>query len=446
MKIEINFYDDIKIIRGAENFSSLKERVSKLYLLEPSDVEELCFTYLDEDKDKISISNENDFNLAKNVQDLKINIEISEKSKLFKSELFLSKTNSIEEKNKQNASTKELIEKEIAEKQKALEEIMKKEEQAKKEKEELVRLEEEKNKLEIEQKLKEEKEKLEKEKKEYEEKVKEEENKRKNLLEEEETKRQIITEIINNTVQEKLEVLKKDLIEQTVKASLHNIENIFNGENPFKSEVPKEVVHHGVRCDGCGVFPIRGIRYKCTECHDFDYCSTCEEVNSTSHKHSFIKMREADRGCPGMRGMRGHGGHHGHGGEKFMKKMFQKVIDMTAGFNETQTEKKECNRSKSKKEKEEKKEKKDETVISIETKADISSPKEKDDIEVEIVEKKEEIVDDDVLKVQVEEIQKNYELNNITPERIMDILKIYNGNYEKAVEELFNEQSILFKN
>lgn len=34
----------------------------------------------------------------------------------------------------------------------------------------------------------------------------------------------------------------------------------------------KENIHIGIRCDGCNVCPIVGIRYTCSECYDFDYC------------------------------------------------------------------------------------------------------------------------------------------------------------------------------
>jgi len=37
--------------------------------------------------------------------------------------------------------------------------------------------------------------------------------------------------------------------------------------------------------------PIKGIRYQCTVCNDFDYCEACEEKFSTSHQHPFLKIR-----------------------------------------------------------------------------------------------------------------------------------------------------------
>jgi len=54
-------------------------------------------------------------------------------------------------------------------------------------------------------------------------------------------------------------------------------------------ELPSsDVVHGRVTCDGCGVHPMRGIRYKCTICHDFDYCEKCEAT--VKHPHAFIKI------------------------------------------------------------------------------------------------------------------------------------------------------------
>lgn len=55
---------------------------------------------------------------------------------------------------------------------------------------------------------------------------------------------------------------------------------------------PAKAVHERVECDGCGVAPITGVRYKCSVCKDFDYCSICEERRG--HDHAFLKIMKAE--------------------------------------------------------------------------------------------------------------------------------------------------------
>lgn len=52
------------------------------------------------------------------------------------------------------------------------------------------------------------------------------------------------------------------------------------------------VRHHAI-CDGCNS-TIWGMRYKCLECPDFDYCQTCIKTERASHKHSFAGIRKPE--------------------------------------------------------------------------------------------------------------------------------------------------------
>ena len=56
-----------------------------------------------------------------------------------------------------------------------------------------------------------------------------------------------------------------------------------------------EVTHTNVACDGCGMAPIKGIRYKCSVRKNFDYCAGCEE--RLPSEHPFLKIR-TDGGAP----------------------------------------------------------------------------------------------------------------------------------------------------
>ena len=51
-------------------------------------------------------------------------------------------------------------------------------------------------------------------------------------------------------------------------------------------------IHYHIKCDGCQMKPLIGIRYKCKECQGFDYCESCYEKNKESHGHTFTIIKE----------------------------------------------------------------------------------------------------------------------------------------------------------
>jgi len=56
-------------------------------------------------------------------------------------------------------------------------------------------------------------------------------------------------------------------------------------------ESKQKDVHDNIVCDGCNVTPIKGIRYKCGICRDYDLCSTCEAKNEHPIDHPLIKLK-----------------------------------------------------------------------------------------------------------------------------------------------------------
>jgi Ca2+-binding EF-hand superfamily protein len=50
-------------------------------------------------------------------------------------------------------------------------------------------------------------------------------------------------------------------------------------------------VHRGCACNVCNVVPIRGIRYRCANCADFDLCETCESQGLHIKTHIFYKIK-----------------------------------------------------------------------------------------------------------------------------------------------------------
>ncbi|OTB02934.1 hypothetical protein M426DRAFT_322179 [Hypoxylon sp. CI-4A] len=50
-------------------------------------------------------------------------------------------------------------------------------------------------------------------------------------------------------------------------------------------------VHRGCQCNGCGMVPIRGVRYRCANCADFDLCEVCESQGLHNRTHIFYKVK-----------------------------------------------------------------------------------------------------------------------------------------------------------
>lgn len=68
------------------------------------------------------------------------------------------------------------------------------------------------------------------------------------------------------------------------------IQKMFVEHVQTKQEVQDEVVHEQYACDGCEVKPIKGVRYMCSVCGDYDLCQNCEKSGVHNH-HTMLKIR-----------------------------------------------------------------------------------------------------------------------------------------------------------
>jgi hypothetical protein len=48
--------------------------------------------------------------------------------------------------------------------------------------------------------------------------------------------------------------------------------------------------HDGFYCDGCDVSPIKGIRFRCLECHDYDLCEKCNAKGALVHNKAHTML------------------------------------------------------------------------------------------------------------------------------------------------------------
>lgn len=59
----------------------------------------------------------------------------------------------------------------------------------------------------------------------------------------------------------------------------------------LNESVYPEERHYNIICDGCGMNPIIGVRYKCSVSKDFDFCQNCEETKD--HPYPFLKIKKS---------------------------------------------------------------------------------------------------------------------------------------------------------
>ena len=122
-------------------------------------------------------------------------------------------------------------------------------------------------------------------------------------MKEKEKKEQIdkIMKITKETVREinnltKMVIIQSNmLIEQIInpekKLNVSSDDIILKASNPNQTK-KRDAIHFRVSCDGCKMNPIRGNRYKCKGCENFDFCESCYQKNKESHGHEFNKIEK----------------------------------------------------------------------------------------------------------------------------------------------------------
>ena len=115
--------------------------------------------------------------------------------------------------------------------------------------------------------------------------------KKRKIQEKEQKKAQQVVEKQAKKKKQFEDIIVDLLFEQLPTIASYNRDFILQENKPKTQKVERAPpVHRGVQCDGCGVFSLTGIRYKCLECADFDFCEKCEATKE--HAHPFIKFKK----------------------------------------------------------------------------------------------------------------------------------------------------------
>ena len=265
--ISLNFFGEEISINMPTTLSSLRQEISDKFMFSPSDAAEVVLSYV-KDFVKKFIETEQDFaNFIANKIG-KIDLDISQDSKLYKKNL-------------------DTLQKESEEAKKDLELCLKKKEELKKEKHACLK-EETAQLKEVEKKIKQ----LLKEKKKIQKKINQ--DKKKFHKEEKENNKKI------SSLKEKLGIKeekseKKEKSETpkekiSPKKTVLKTKKVVKLRGKKKEQKEQKEVHTFVTCDGCKMNPLVGKRYKCECCPNFDFCEKCYKNKKEAHGHSFKQV------------------------------------------------------------------------------------------------------------------------------------------------------------
>ena len=285
--LSLDFFGEQVSVNMPADLASLRKEISDKFMFDPSDTAELIISYA-KDLGKKIISTEKDFESFLSEKIEKLNLDISQNSKLFKENLDIIKEESIKnkeeletllKKKQENQKLKSEKINEYKKKIKTIDEKIKKLKLQKKKETQLIKQtikDMQKNEKVNNQKITDLQKKLGIQ------------NQDKKLIKKEQKKEQ--------KKPPKKNLIKKVIIKNTPK--IIPVENqkkpeILKTKNPEKKITTdsKKEVHWFISCDGCHAYPIYGKRFKCETCKNFDYCEKCYEQQKQTHNHPFKNIK-----------------------------------------------------------------------------------------------------------------------------------------------------------
>jgi hypothetical protein len=103
-----------------------------------------------------------------------------------------------------------------------------------------------------------------------------------------------LKESLISIITSKMQTMQTDLINELT-ANVTNIMpsniSLHQQQQHNNMSLSENIIHKGITCSNCKATDIKGIRYKCTSCSNYNLCETCEALNTHDIHHIFIKIR-----------------------------------------------------------------------------------------------------------------------------------------------------------
>ena len=262
--LSLNFFGEKVDIKIPDSLANLRQQISEKFLFSPSETAEILITY-GKDLGKKIIETEKDFEDFIKKKIFKVDLDVDPKSQIFQESLLKLKEETEQNKKKLEETLKEIEE-------------IKKQKKAKKEEAKIVLNE-------------------------FTKKVKELEKKKKDIItqldKEIKANNTEINNIKKNSDQEIKSLDKKlndlDKVANSLKEKLSipvDKKSKLKSKAKTKEKVEPIEIHYEYICDGCNMAPIKGTRYHCKQCPDYDLCEKCYKENKTNHGHSFQPIKK----------------------------------------------------------------------------------------------------------------------------------------------------------
>ena len=313
--LSLNFFGEKVDIKIPDSLVTLRQQISEKFLFSPSEAAEILISY-GKDLGKRLIQTENDFEDFIKKKILNVDLDVDPNSQIFQKSLLKLQTES--EENKKN----------LEEMLKQIDEVKKKKE-TKKEEAKCVIDEFDRTIKELEKKKKEMIQQIDNEikfttsemnkvKKNSEKEIKSLEKKENDLnkkadslkvklgipVEKKKPKLKSRAKPKPKPKEKKLNPKNPQKLAETIKVWSDflklNSEQIANNISQkyefFKNcfaQHPNEEIHYQYICDGCEMAPIKGVRYHCEKCPDFDLCEKCFKEKKEQHGHSFQAIKKS---------------------------------------------------------------------------------------------------------------------------------------------------------
>ena len=264
--LSLNFFGEIVSIKIPQTLANLRQQISEKFLFSPSETAEILITY-GKDLGKKIIETEKDFEDFIKKKIFKVDLDVDPKSQIFQESLLKLKEETEQNKKKLEETLKEIEE-------------IKKQKKAKKEEAKIVLNE-------------------------FTKKVKELEKKKKDIItqldKEIKANNTEITNIKKNSDQEIKSLDKKlndlDKVANSLKEKLSipvDKKSKLKSKAKTKEKVEPIEIHYEYICDGCNMAPIKGTRYHCKQCPDYDLCEKCfSSEKKANHTHDFQPIKKA---------------------------------------------------------------------------------------------------------------------------------------------------------